>query len=308
MQSSPFLLSGVNNNEDASVYKLNDDLALVQTLDFITPIVDSAYHFGAIAAANALSDVFAMGAEVINALNIVGFDSKNHSLDILKEILEGANDKVKECGGLITGGHTIESNELFFGLSVTGKVYPNKFIANNTSKIGDIIILTKPLGTGILSTALKAKLLKAEYLNDMLESMMSLNLKAAQVALKFKINAMSDVTGFGLLGHLKEMINDQISFEIFKGQIPYLNGVKEYFDMGLISGGAYKNFEFIKNLYPYIKEEYLILCDPQTSGGLLIAINESEALKLLKNLKDEGIEASIIARVLSKQKDSFIFN
>lgn len=307
MQSSPLLLSGIDNNEDASVYKLNDDLALVQTLDFITPIVDSAYHFGAIAAANALSDVCAMGAEVVNALNIVGFDSKNHSLDVLKEILEGANDKVKECGGLVTGGHTIESNELFFGLSVTGKVHPNKFIANNTSKIGDLIILTKPLGTGVLSTALKAKLLKTKYLNDMLESMMCLNLKASRIALKFKINAMSDVTGFGLLGHLKEMLNNQISFEIFKDQIPYLSGAKEYFDMGLIPNGAYKNFEFIKDFYPLITEEELILCDPQTSGGLLISVDENEALDLLKNLKDEGIEASIIAKVLSKQKESFLF-
>ena len=170
MQTSPALLSGIGNNEDASIYKIDENLALVQSLDFITPIVDSAYHFGAIAAANALSDIFAMGAEAINALNIVGFDSKNHNLEILQEILQGANDKVKEANALTLGGHTIESTEMFFGLSVTGRVHPNKFIANNTAKIGDVIILTKPLGVGILSTALKGGILKQIHLESMLES------------------------------------------------------------------------------------------------------------------------------------------
>ncbi|EAH5200964.1 selenide, water dikinase SelD, partial [Campylobacter upsaliensis] len=163
------LLSSIGNNEDASVYQISEDLALVQTLDFITPVVDSAYHFGAIAAANALSDIFAMGAEVINALNIVGFDNKNHNLELLGEILAGANDKVQEAYGIVVGGHTIESAELFFGLSVTGRVHPKQFIANNTAQIGDVIILTKALGIGILSTALKGGLLKNSHLNPMLE-------------------------------------------------------------------------------------------------------------------------------------------
>lgn len=298
MQKSPALLSSIGNNEDASVYKLNDDLALVQTLDFITPIVDSAYHFGAIAATNALSDVFAMGAEAINGLNIVGFDGFNHNLEVLKELLEGANDKVSECGALVVGGHTIESTELFFGLSVTGVVNPKEFIANNTAKVGDFIVLTKPLGVGILSTALKGEMLKEEHLEPMLKSMQTLNLKASRVARKYKASAMTDVTGFGLLGHLSEMLNDRISIEIFKDEVPFLEGVKEYFDMGLIPGGAYRNFEFSKQFCVNLNEENLFFCDPQTSGGLLIALAQNEAKEFLKTLEDEGIKAKIIAEVV----------
>lgn len=307
MQKSPALLTDIGNNEDASVYKISSDLALVQTLDFITPVIDSAYHFGAIAAANALSDVFAMGAKVINALNIVGFDTKNHSLEILKEMLEGANDKVKECQGLIIGGHTIESSELFFGLSVTGKVHPDCFVSNNRAKLGDKIILTKPLGVGILSTALKADFLEEKYLNPMIESMMSLNFKASQIALKFNVHAMTDITGFGFLGHLGEMLNQQISFEIFKEKIPYLDGVLEYYNMGLIPAGAYKNLEFIQEIDPNINEENLLLCDPQTSGGLLIAIDENQALQCLDELKNEGLEANIVAECVLASKKKFIF-
>lgn len=307
MQKSPALLTDIGNNEDASVYKISSDLALVQTLDFITPVIDSAYHFGAIAAANALSDVFAMGAKVINALNIVGFDTKNHSLEILKEMLEGANDKVKECQGLIIGGHTIESSELFFGLSVTGKVHPDCFVSNNRAKLGDKIILTKPLGVGILSTALKADFLEEKYLNPMIESMMSLNFKASQIALKFNVHAMTDITGFGFLGHLGEMLNQQISFEIFKEKIPYLDGVLEYYNMGLIPAGAYKNLEFIQEIDPNINEENLLLCDPQTSGGLLIAIDENQALQCLDELKNEGLEANIVAECVLASEKKFIF-
>lgn len=308
MQTSPALLSSIGNNEDASVFQISPDLALVQTLDFITPIVDSAYHFGAIAAANALSDVFAMGAQVINALNIVGFDTFNHDLSLLKEILEGANDKVRECDALIVGGHTIESNELFFGLSVTGKVHPRQFVANNSAKEGDLILLTKPLGTGILSTALKAQILNEKYLNSMLKNMMALNYKASQIALKFGVNAMSDVTGFGFLGHLKEMLNDHISFAIFKHELPFLEGVHEYFNMGLIPKGAYKNLEFMQEFQTHCNEEHLLLCDPQTSGGLLMAIDENKALQCLKNLEDENIEAKIVAQAVIRQEYKFIFN
>lgn len=300
MQKTPALLSDIGNNEDASVYALSPDLALVQTLDFITPVVDSAYHFGAIAAANALSDVFAMGAEVINALNIVGFDSKNHDISILSELLRGANDKVCECGALIVGGHTIESEELFFGLSVTGKVHPKKFIANNKAKIGDMIILTKPLGVGILSTALKGGILDEKYLKNMLESMMSLNLKASQIALQYQVHAMSDVTGFGLLGHLKEMLNDDISLEIFVKNLPFLEGTKEYFDMGLIPAGAYKNFDFVKPFCSYLEDDHLLLCDPQTSGGLLIALSHDNVKPCLKHLQNENIPAQIIATCVAK--------
>ena len=302
MQTSPALLSSIGNNEDASVYQISEDLALVQTLDFITPVVDSAYHFGAIAAANALSDIFAMGAEAINALNIVGFDNKNHNLELLGEILAGANDKVQEAGGIVVGGHTIESAELFFGLSVTGKAHPKQFIANNTAQIGDVIILTKPLGIGILSTALKGGLLEKTHLNSMLESMLTLNLKASRLAVKFKASAMSDVTGFGLLGHLKEMLNPQISIRIFENSLPLLRGVRGYFDIGLIPTGAYQNYEFMKKNYPYLQENTLLFCSPETSGGLLIALDEKNANALLKALQDEDINATIIALCESKEQ------
>ncbi len=285
MQTSPALLSSIGNNEDASVYQISEDLALVQTLDFITPVVDSAYHFGAIAAANALSDIFAMGAEVINALNIVGFDNKNHNLELLGEILAGANDKVQEASGIVVGGHTIESAEMFFGLSVTGKVHPKQFIANNTAQIGDVIILTKPLGVGILSTALKGGLLEKTHLNSMLESMLTLNLKASRLAVKFKASAMSDVTGFGLLGHLKEMLSPQISIRIFENSLPLLRGVREYFEMGLIPAGAYQNYEFIKKSCPHLQENALLFCSPETSGGLLIAVSKKMATLYLKPYK-----------------------
>lgn len=308
MQKSPALLSDIDSNEDASVYQISPDLALVQTLDFITPVVDSAYHFGAIAAANALSDVFAMGGVVLNALNIVAFDKCHFGLDILGEILAGANDKVRECNALVVGGHTIESEELFFGLSVTGKVHPKAFVANNTARAGDAIILTKPLGVGILSTALKAQMLDKSYLKAMLESMMELNFKASQIALNFHPSAMSDVTGFGLLGHLKEMLNESISFEIFTDQLPFLQGAKEYFNMGLIPAGAYKNYDFIKPFCKKLKEEHLMLCDPQTSGGLLISISEKESLECLKKLEDENIQAKIIAKVINKQENDIIIS
>ncbi len=244
------VLSGIGNNEDASIYRISSELALVQTLDFITPIVDSAYHFGAIAAANALSDVFAMGAEPLNALNIVGFDSEHFELGLLKELLQGAKDKCDEAGAVLVGGHTIKSAELFFGLSVTGSVHPQGFLANNTARVGDILVLTKPLGAGILSTALKGGMLENELLEGLLSGMMSLNLKASRILREFSPSAMTDVTGFGLLGHAKEMLNSSICIEIYKDKVPFYRGVREKFALGLVPGGAYNNQKAIS---PFVK-------------------------------------------------------
>ena len=297
-------MSNLNTNEDASVFKISDDLALVQTLDFITPIVDSPYHFGAISAANSLSDVFAMGADVINALNIVGFNSKTLGNEILKEILEGANDKVKESKAIIIGGHSIESQEIFFGLSVTGKVNPNKFLSNNSAKQNELIILTKPIGTGIISKAIKENDIEKSYLDNALNSMMSLNLKASKIALKFNPSAMTDVTGFGLLGHLSEMINGEISIKFYKNEVLFLDGVKELFKKGYIPAGAYRNKKFAN--VEFIDEDDILFCDPQTSGGLLIAIDYKNANKLLKELKEEGIKASIIAECIKKENQNII--
>lgn len=293
------VLSGIVNNEDASIYKLNDELALVQTLDFITPVVDSAYHFGAIAAANALSDVFAMGAEVINALNIVGFDTCHFSNDVLLEVLEGARAKVEEAGAVLVGGHTIENHEFIFGLSVTGVVHPKKFIANNGAKDGDVILLTKPLGSGIISTAIKAGLLEDEKILKAVEHMSFLNVYASRILKEFKsLSALSDVTGFGLLGHLKEMLNKTIMIKIYKSEIPLMEGVLPMANMGIIPEGAYKNKESLKTWVDNSqeKDEDIVYFDPQTSGGLLAAMSEKDANEALKILKDHGITAKIIAQ------------
>lgn len=303
MRPHAALLSGIHTNEDASVYQISPDLALVQSLDFITPVVDSAYHFGAIAAANALSDIFAMGGEALNALNITGFDSYHHDLELLGEILAGANDKVQECGAIVVGGHTIESAELFFGLSVTGRVHPQKFIANNGAKVGDVVILTKPLGVGILSTALKGEMLKDEHLGPMLEGMLGLNLKASRLAVHFGASAMSDVTGFGLLGHLVEMLNGQISWRVFQNELPLLEGARAYFELGLIPAGAYQNYEFVKKFAPHLQEDALLFCAPETSGGLLIAVDEKRGEGLLKALHDEGLGAKIIGLCTAKSAE-----
>ena len=291
------MLSGIHNNEDASVFRVDEDLALVQTLDFITPIVGSAYHFGAIAAANALSDVFAMGAEVMNALNIVGFDNAHFDTQILNEMLQGARDKVAECGGVIVGGHTINSAEMFFGLSVTGKVAPKAFLANNTAKAGNAILLTKPIGTGILSTALKAEKLEDELLRQIVESMSFLNVYASRILREFKPNAMTDVTGFGLLGHLKEMLNSNICIELHKDKVPIFEGVKEKANLGFIAGGAYRNQKSIQNFVKGLQNEPddIIFFDPQTSGGLLCALPLEKAQLAQEKLVANGINSWLIA-------------
>ena len=245
------VLSSIDTNEDASIYRISSELALVQTLDFITPIVDSAYHFGAIAAANALSDIFAMGGEAMNALNIVGFDNAHFDESVLCELLQGAKDKCDEAGAVLVGGHTITSAEMFFGLSVTGSVHPQGFFANNTARVGDILVLTKPLGAGILSTALKGGMLENELLNELLDGLMSLNLKASRILREFTPNAMTDVTGFGLLGHAKEMLNSNICIEIHKDKVPFYRGVSEKLKLGLIPGGAYKNQKAVQDFVKF---------------------------------------------------------
>ena len=244
----------------------------MQTLDFITPLVDDPFIFGQIAAANSLSDVFAMGGEVINALNIVGFDDCHFSNEILREILRGGKDKIKECGGALVGGHTISTAEIYYGLSVTGRVNPRKFWSNNTAREGDLLILTKPLGTGIIATAIKAKFLKFEEFRDAIESMILLNFYAVGALAGIKIHAATDVTGFGLLGHALEMINENVSFKIYPSKTPLLKSALRCLDEGLIPAGSYKNLKFIASGVD--SEPDITLCDAQTSGGLLLAVAE----------------------------------
>ena len=301
------MLSSIGSNEDASVFKLSDDLALVQTLDFITPVVNDPFIYGQIAAANSLSDVFAMGGEVINALNIVGFDSCNLAPEILGEILQGGADKVRECGGVIVGGHTIETQQMYYGLSATGKVSPQNFWANNTAEVGNILILTKPLGSGILSTAIKADLLSMEQINEVAGIMAQINFYALKALSGIKVYAATDVTGFGFLGHLSEMLNDKISFNVFEKDVPVIASAKEFADMGIIPEGSYKNREFAKHFVS--KEADIVLFDAQTSGGLLLAVSENEANLALKRLKEAGYEHSaIIAETIQKGEFDIFLN
>ena len=286
------MLSNIGTNEDASVFKITNDIALVQTLDFITPVVDDPFIFGQIAAANSLSDVFAMGGRVLNALNIVGFDSCNLSGEILGEILHGGRDKVAECGGVIVGGHTIETQQMYYGLSVTGVVSPSRFWSNNSAREGDALILTKPLGTGVLSTAIKADLLNSAQIKQVVETMRQLNFYAVDALKGINVTAATDVTGFGFLGHLSEMLNDKISFEIYAGNVPVIAVAREFADMGIIPEGSYKNREFASK---FVRGEAdILLYDAQTSGGLLLAVPQSETNSALSRLKDAGYENSAV--------------
>ncbi len=304
------LIVGFEGNEDAAVYRVNDDLALVQTVDFITPVVDDPFLFGQIAAANSLSDVFAMGGDVKTALNMVGFDNCHHDEETLNEILKGGENKIKECGGVLAGGHTIETPEMLYGLSVTGVMNPKDIIRNNTIQTGDAIILTKPLGMGILTTAIKADLIPLDVTLRVADILRTLNYKTSLVARKYGVNAMTDVTGFGLLGHLYEMSANHKSIKVYFEKVPFLKEAIEMAGMGIIPAGSYNNQEFLKGKIDkkidLSFEEEMILYDAQTSGGLLISVPESKAEDLTKKLGNEGIEGKIIAEVVEKQQKPLI--
>jgi selenide,water dikinase len=299
------LIVGFEGNEDAAIYQINADTALVQTVDFITPVVDDPYVYGQIAAANSLSDVFAMGGEVKTALNLVGFDSSHHSKEVLNEILKGGESKIKECGGVLAGGHTIETLEMLYGLSVTGVVHPKKIIRNNTLEEGSVIVLTKPLGMGILTTAIKADLVDEKTIQQVAQILSTLNYNASKIAKQMGALAMTDVTGFGLLGHLYEMSANNYTIHLHSKDVPFLEEAIEQAQMGIIPAGSYNNQTFLKNKIDFKKEINpdleMILFDAQTSGGLLICVDERKSKILLKQLNDSGIDAKIIANVEKKQ-------
>jgi selenide,water dikinase len=297
---------GFEGNEDASIYKITDNIALVQTVDFITPVVDDPFVYGQIAAANSLSDVFAMGGDVKTALNLVGFDSCHHSREVLKEILKGGEDKIKECGGVLAGGHTIETPEMLYGLSVTGVVHPEKMIRNSTIQKDDVIILTKPLGMGILTTAIKADLVNDEVASEVAEILRTLNYKASIIAREIGVNAMTDVTGFGLLGHLYEMSGKKFTIEVEFENVPFIKEAINQASMGIIPAGSYNNQIFVEKYVEFKKEltfeEQMILFDAQTSGGLLISLPQEKADEYLKRARNEGVFAKIIGNVKTKEE------
>lgn len=306
------VIVGSESKDDAGVYRVNDTLALVQTLDFITPVCDEPFTFGRIAAANSLSDVYAMGGTPVTAMNIIAFPTEKFSLSIMQQILEGGIDVLKEAGVQLLGGHSVEDNELKYGLSVTGYVHPEKVIKNNTIKDKDILILTKPLGTGIISTALKADFADKSILDEFLESMSTLNKNAAEIMIKYNVSACTDVTGFGLAGHLLEMTGDsKFTALIDSGSLPVLEGALENAAMGLIPGGLYRNRDYIGNrcfVEDSVPREMAdIIYDPQTSGGLIIAIPEMEADLLLKAITDSGNRwARVIGRVETLDKPGIV--
>ncbi|WP_047980957.1 selenide, water dikinase SelD [Ornithinibacillus contaminans] len=305
--ADPNLLVGLDTSDDAGVYKLNDDIALVQTLDFFTPIVDDPYDFGQVAAANAISDVYAMGGKPLTALNIVAFPISILDKSILSEILRGAGDKLKEANVTLVGGHSIDDNEPKFGLAVTGVVHPDKVRTNAGAKPGDKLILTKPIGVGILTTSIKKDLLTVEEVKRVTAVMATLNKTAAEVMENYDVHATTDVTGFGLLGHSSEMaIGSDVGLTIYSKNVPILPRVRELAEAGSMPGGTKNNYKHIADVVTYPEEmdsiDRHILCDAVTSGGLLISVNGQEAEKLLADLQAKGVEASIIGDVTAENK------
>lgn len=307
----PDILVGSETSDDAAVYRINEETALVQTVDFFTPVIDDPFEFGAIAAANALSDIYAMGAKPLFALNIVAFPVNRLPVSVLQSILQGAQSVAEEAGIFILGGHTIEDNEPKFGMVVSGVVHPGKIVRNSTSQEGDILILTKPLGTGILSTALKRNLLSGEVQDELFRTMRRLNRKEAEIMMKYKVNACTDVTGFGLLGHLKEMMEGSgLSAEINASRVPQLPGTNDFASQGIIPGGTTNNIGFTQNSVHFSDKVSgairIILADAQTSGGLLISVDPNDSEQLLEEIRASGnLYAAQIGK-LSARKNKLI--
>lgn len=305
------LLVGTETSDDAAVYKITEDLAMIQTLDFFTPVADNPYDFGQIAAANALSDIYAMGGSPKTALNIVAFP-KNMDVEILGEILKGGADKVLEAGAVLAGGHTIQDDIPKYGLSVTGFVHPDKFWKNYGACTGDKLILTKALGTGIINTAIKADMSSEKSRKTALESMKTLNKYACDILKKYTIHACTDVTGFGLGGHGTEMaVGGGKTLLINTKNLPVLPDAGEYASMGLIPAGAYRNREFAAQTgYVSSAELWLedLVFDPQTSGGLLAAVPQNEADALLKELRMAAPYSSIIGEVIDREEHTLIIH
>jgi selenide,water dikinase len=302
----PNLLVGFSRSDDAAVYKLNDETAVIQTLDFFTPVVDDPFTFGQIAAANSLSDVYAMGGEPVLALNIVCFPNCL-ALDVMKEILLGGADKVKEAGALLVGGHTVQDDEPKYGLSVMGLVHPDRVVTNSGAKPGDLLILTKPLGSGIINTAIKAGLADMDTYSRAVDVMRALNREGAKAMAQVGVSGCTDITGFGLMGHCFEMAEaSRVTLEIWKDRIPIIQGAIEFASMGLIPGGAYLNKNYLKGKVQ-LKNVDLpvedVIFDPQTSGGLLIALQEDKVDRFMDILNPVSkFEIMVVGRVREREE------
>lgn len=303
------LIVGIETSDDAAVYKLSDDLAAIQTLDFFTPVVDDPYTFGQIAAANSLSDVYAMGGKPTVALNIVCFPNCLN-IEVLGEILKGGADKVIEAGAVVIGGHTVSDDEPKYGLSVMGIVHPDKVLKNYGSKEGEVLILTKPLGTGILTTAIKADMASKEAYNEGVKVMSTLNKYAGEIITEHYVSACTDVTGFSIMGHGYEMASaSNVTFRLYKDKLPIIKGIKEYAMMGLVPAGSYNNKNYLDGKYELKNVELWmedLLFDPQTSGGLLISTTKEESVKIMEKLDKLELKSTIIGEVISLQEKYII--
>lgn len=300
------LIVGLETSDDAAVYKISDEQAIILTLDFFTPVVDDPYTFGKIAAANSLSDIYAMGGEPKVAMNIVAFP-KCKDMNILKEIMRGGAEKVIESGAILVGGHTVDDNEPKYGLSVTGFVHPERVKANADVKVGDVLILTKPIGVGILNTAIKGGLANQDDYDEAINVMQYLNKYPALAMKKVDVNGVTDITGFGLIGHTIEMAEgSNVTINLFVNKIPFLKNVIKFAEMGIVPAGAYENkvyFEDKVNFVDDIEESVIdVLYDPQTSGGLLISLPKDRADEFLFELKNsKALVYEIIGEAIEKE-------
>ena len=297
----PNLLVGVDTADDAAVYRLNDETALVQTVDFFPPVVDDAFSFGAIAAANAFSDVYAMGGRPLLALNIVGFPV-DLPKEILGRVLQGGAAKAEEAGVLVIGGHTVDDAEPKYGMAVTGTIEPGKQITNAGARPGDALVLTKPIGTGIITTAGKREQVSADVLDNAVAVMSTLNKAASEAMVEVGVHACVDVTGFGLIGHLLGMLKaSNVSAEVSFSDVPLLDGAERLAADGVVPGGTQRNRKAAEASVEWASElrehEKLLLCDAQTSGGLLMAIPEDRKDALLAGLQSRGVSAAVVGRV-----------
>ena len=309
----PNLLSGFEHAEDAGVYKISPDMALVQTVDFFTPTVDDPFTFGQIAATNALNDIYAMGAKPLTAMNIVCFPIKTMDISVLREVLRGGLDKMREAGVLLIGGHSVEDKEIKYVLSVTGVVHPDKVLFNRGARIGDKLVLTKPLGTGIISTAIKAREASDEQMKQVIDSMISLNKKVSEIMITAgDIHSCTDITGFGLLGHACEMIEgSDVGLKIDSAAVPVFEGVRELLETGFVPGGLYRNKDF--RLNQIVKEKtcpdwlFDVLFDPQTAGGLFFSLPGNKAQKIVKKMHAAGITAAAVVGEIVQNHPGKIF-
>lgn len=298
----PRLLVGANTFDDAGVYRISDEIALVQTVDFFTPVVDDPYTFGQIAAANALSDVYAMGGRPLTCLNIAAFPVEQLPLSVLADILRGGGERVAQAGAVVVGGHTISDPEPKYGLAVTGVVHPSRVITNAGARPGDLLVLTKPLGVGIITTALKRTSVPPEQQAAAIEAMVALNDMAAAVAVQYQAHACTDVTGFGFLGHLREMAQaSQVGVEVFAASVPLLPGTLAFAEQGFICGGSRANLRHATQFATHhgvSQALQVALTDAVTSGGLIISLAERLAEAALQSLHERGITAAaVVGRV-----------